>query len=137
MPALSSATGDWLLRCRLQLCGSGERQIGRAPAGADAGLSRRQLGRALSAAVTVATTALADNTDTATAVLLMQYCSTNVVCTTTEVDVAAARVATGGLTILPWPTAVADNAVVAVAAADTLVSSAFASAAAICVAVAT
>ena len=50
---------------------------------------------------------------------------------------AAARVATGGLTILLWPTAVADNAVVAVAAADTLVSSAFASAAAICVAVAT
>ena len=44
----------------------------------------------LVSAVAAATTALADDADMAAAVLLMQYCSTTVVCNTTEATVSAA-----------------------------------------------
>ena len=66
----------------------------------------------LAAATATPFTVLVDNTAMASDALLMHYRSTTVVCATTAAAMVAASAANEALTILPWPNAVANNAVI-------------------------
>ena len=76
------------------------------------GLSRYQLRQTLAAFVAIATTALTEKAAMAATVLLMQYRNTTMVHATTAAAMAAACEATGAFIILPYPSAVDDNAAV-------------------------